>query len=690
MIKMHACPGRSALMMAVGVVISCAAATALADPVTTESPATAASSSQLWSAWGGTVGVRWNRDLAVDLGLHIGAPVSALEGLSWREHERFDLRQSGSLEFSVANGNLQAFAGGSVQARGGYAVAFDGGSVDLSDFRLRPRADNPLILDLVGADGTAWFYIDRLMYELVDDNRTLAVRTMDLRISRALAERVGHPQVADWVIGDMEMTTEVQRQGVGAAPAGGGSYYWAGTPATRPSGEPQPPAGAINEADLFMSTFSPQTSRCQPLSSCNGSTNAVVFTPSSTLKNNVNNGTALATIPGDPLGTSTALWTADIPWYQKFTGTFPPYGNDQHPYLIWNMYRINADGSIDQIGRSGVKHAFLTTNGGCAPGHGTNSHVLGRQCSDTYGTSNNDSSNDLGPRSEIIPATNEWGRCGSIYDTNCDGVANASGNTQFSQRMIVQESAIGGAASIGATYLFESWYLAREDINIYNSMATKVVSPGFTNGVWNIGSGTNYRLGPAIDRWVDRNNPGPNASNVEIATDEGHVQVAVKATDLGNGSWRYDYAVMNHDFARAATATEAGGLRVFHNFGFDRFRVATGAGVTISNVVFSDGDADAGNDWSNVLAASGVDWTAPVNATPPANTPAVRNPLNWGTLFRFSFVADSAPVPASVDLHIAQAGGAGDAASLSTSVLGPGAVAVDLIFADGFDAAAKR
>ena len=37
--------------------------------------------------------------------------MSALEGLSWREHERFDLRQSGSLEFSVANGNLQAFAG---------------------------------------------------------------------------------------------------------------------------------------------------------------------------------------------------------------------------------------------------------------------------------------------------------------------------------------------------------------------------------------------------------------------------------------------------------------------------------------------------------------------------------------------------------------------------------------------------
>jgi hypothetical protein len=644
------------------------------------SPSEVRPQEQLWAAWGGTVGIRWNRELAGDIGLKIAEPTSRLAGLSWREHERFDLRQAGSLEFRVSNGNLQAFVDGSLQARGGYVITTGDGRIDLTDFRLRPRADNPLILDLVGADGKAWFYIDRLMYELADANQVLAVRTMDLRISAELANRIGHPDVADWAIADMEMTTEVLRQGAGVEPDGGGAYDWAGTPATRPAGEPQPPPGAINEADLFMQTFTAQYSRCQ---GCTGTaaTSQVVFTPSSTLKNNVNNGTAAATIPGDPLGTSAALWTADIPWYQKFSGNFDPYGNDQHPYLIWNMYRLNADGSIDQIGRSGAKHAFLTTNQGCASGHGTNSHVLGRQCSDTYGVGNNDSSSDLGPRSEIIPATNQWGRCGSIYDLNCDGVANSSGNTQYSQRLIVAESQINATSQPGATYLFESWYLAREDINIYNSMATKRIVPSWSGSVWNLGTGDQYRLGPAIDRWLDPANPGANARSVELVSGEGHAKAAVKATDLGNGSWRYDYVVMNFDFARAVTEGSEPNLRVIHNFGFDRFSIPTSAGVTISGVSFSDGDMSAVNDWSSSVSSNAVTWTAPVNPTPPANVPPVLNALNWGTMFRFSFVANAGPGEFVADLHIAQSG---DPQSLSVGLLGP---LSDLIFRDGFETA---
>ena len=54
----------------------------------------------------------------------------------------------------------------------------------------------------------------------------------------------------------------------------------------------------------------------------------------------------------------------DIPWYQKFTGNFPPYNNDQHPYLLWDMYRLS-NGVLDQIGVSPLKHAFLTINAGC-------------------------------------------------------------------------------------------------------------------------------------------------------------------------------------------------------------------------------------------------------------------------------------------------------------------------------------
>jgi hypothetical protein len=53
-----------------------------------------------------------------------------------------------------------------------------------------------------------------------------------------------------------------------------------------------------------------------------------------------------------------------VPWYSKFSGSFPPYNNDQHPFLVWNMYRV-ANGAIQQIGASGMKHAFLTINSNC-------------------------------------------------------------------------------------------------------------------------------------------------------------------------------------------------------------------------------------------------------------------------------------------------------------------------------------
>lgn len=135
-------------------------------PVLADSGEPVAGSSQdaLWAVWGGEVGMRWNPELLSDMGIRVERTSGKLEGLSWRQHERFAVRESGSLEFRVHNNNLQAFVGGSVQARGGYVLKLPDGEINLTDFRLRTRADNPLVLDLVGADGKAWFYVDRLMY----------------------------------------------------------------------------------------------------------------------------------------------------------------------------------------------------------------------------------------------------------------------------------------------------------------------------------------------------------------------------------------------------------------------------------------------------------------------------------------------------------------------------------------------
>ena len=326
----------------------------------------------------------------------------------------------------------------------------------------------------------------------------------------------------------------------------------------------------------------------------------------------------------------------------------------------------SATGTITQIGRSGVKHAFLTTNVGSGCDTSNGNHVLGRQCGDTYGTGNNDSSSDLGPRSEIIPATGQWGRCGSIYDTNCDGTANASPNGAYDQRMIVKESQI--TATAGVTWLFESWYLIRDDINIYNTMGTVPWAATFGSS-WSSPTGTQspFRLGPAIDRWVAAGTSTPTARNVELAAPEGHVKVAVQAIDQG-GSWRYEYAVMNFDFARAATTGKEDDhtLRVLRNNGFNSFSLPLTAGASVSALQFSDGDVNAANDWTATVLPDRIVWTAPNDASS----------LNWAAMYRFSFTSNAAPLTAAARLGVTEPGTPSQYEVANLLTLTPGALAV--------------
>jgi hypothetical protein len=347
----------------------------------------------------------------------------------------------------------------------------------------------------------------------------------------------------------------------------------------------------------------------------------VVFTPGSTLRNN------------------NKANTADVPWYAKFTTSphnYPYPGNDQHPYLIWNMYRIT-DGQLEQIGASGVKHAWLTTNTGCAPDACTGGgHILGRNCGDTYGVGNNDAPNDLGPRSEIVPATGQWGRCGSIFDLNCDGIANSSGNGPYDQRMVIRESQM---LVPNSQYFSESWYLVQDDIDIYNTMAHRTMTPAPGGTGWVVGTQGPFQLGPTLNTWV---NPQtfPNR-NVEHASEKGHVRVAVKVKELdacpaGSGltmpCYRWDYAVNNFDWAHAVTQGNPPNLRVLENKGFAAFTLDMPSSTPLylePGVHFADTDIDTSNNWTATQDAGSISWQGPVG-----------NELNWGLLFRFSLVTN--------------------------------------------------
>ena len=631
---------------------------------------------QTWSAWGGDIGFRWNRGILGNIGIRIEASPSGQISKNVRGHEWFDVREAGGLTFTVKNGSMEQFTGGTLQMRGGYVLKLaDGSSIDLRDLSFRVRSDDPRVLDVVSGDGKAWFYTDRVMFELANGKQTLAIRAADLRIAPALASRIGRSDAANIEIADLMLDTAINIQGTDVVEGDScDPYPWPGADV---GGVP----GATYSADLFMQAIQFDPVGCLTCDGPGGANDGTVsWAPSSTLKNNVNDGTATPTIQGDPLGTSTALYAGYIAWWTKFTGSAPdynpPYKNDQHPFLIWNLYRFNADGSFEQIGRSGVKHAFVSVNVGCLDScDHLGGHALGRGCGDTYGSGNNDSPWDMAPRTEIVPAKAIWGRCGSIFDPNCTGNYDNQdgGNDEWTQRLKTHESQVDPAANVGATYMMDSWYIARQDINIYNSMATVTGTPHYQSSMWSFSGQSNFRLGAAIDRWVDPSNLPPNSMNSELAVNEGHAKLAVKATDLGNGTWRYDYAVMNFDFARAVTQSQAGhgpDPRVVSNMGFDSLSIP--AGGTIGATTFSNGTVDGANAWTASNANGSVIWTAPTGGT-----------LDWGTMYSYSIVSSSAPVAGTATLHVAQSGtpASYDIATLVPAPSGPD----DRLFTDGFD-----
>ncbi len=617
-----------------------------------------------WSAAGGTVTIRWNQELARDLGLRI-SPIAVSQRLGPALGDRFELDRIATLRFDVGQGHVRSLRDGALRAKGGYVLDARDGRIGLSGFQLVPRQSRDAgapAFDLVGADGVAWFQVDRVMHELRAHDTWWSVATADILVSPRLAKRLGHPEVAGWTLGEMRLDAIVTTQGSGVLPLAD-AIRWHGEAA---------PGGGIYENDLFMKAITAQYMRCAGCTGPAGSGN-VVIAPSSTLRNNVNNGAVAATVPGDPRGTSRALYAASIPWYSKFSGNFAPYGNDQHPYLIWNMYRVNADGSLEQIGRSGVKHAFLTTNDGCLDSNDHNSHVLGRGCDDTYSTSNNDFNNSLSSRREILPATGQWGRCGSTFDTNCDGVPNAAPSSDpYYERMVVGEQQLAPSQYPGAKWLFESWYLARQDIDIYNSMASLETTQQWNGTFWVVGH-SSQRLGSVIDRWVAPAaapvrtlRTGTTGAPTRVTTSRGgsrglpviesaehteelvvgkaHAKVAVRARRIGVNLWEYHYAVMNFDFAFVQTSGAEPNLRVISTQGFHGFELATSSSTT--QRVFRDGDRDDSNNWSATQAAGSVRWN---------NGASTATSLGWGMLYSFSFTSTGAPSVGTATLHAAGA-----------------------------------
>lgn len=564
---------------------------------------------------------------------------------------RFSALAGDTLEIRRRGDVVTGLGGGTIRFDGGLVLRHEDLRIDLRGFALRAAPGTAFDLELVDARGVAWLTADHAHYGFANDGSgRFFLRHMNLRASPHLAQVVRRPELASYLLGALDVETSTEGA-TSAAPSAGGSCS-----------APWPSPGLATDIELMHDSLS-------------GFADSI-YAPRCGLPPLPDGGACTATSGNGKLvlGPDASLRNAGstaVPWHGHFSGDFAPYGNDQHPYLIWNLYRIDADGRIRQIGASGAKHAFysINLNCGCAGGN-----VIWPGCEDVYSFASNDDGGgmrNLAPRSEIVPYTGQWGRCGSVWDADCDGRMDPGSGAQdlYQYRMQVDESDILPPRSSGARYFFEYWYVVRDDVDVYNSMGHREIALRKSGANWLVdlvgadGPDQDFFRGPVINRWADPGAQSARATNRELVTPLGRVRVASKATPLDAGRWRYEYAVMNVDYAQAeidpAHASEPN-LKLLSNRGFERFSVPVAIGATTVGARFDDADADVANDWVAVSAPGGVAWDAG----------SARNTLDWGMLYHFEFVADTAPSTAAAGIVGAKRSD-GDAPAYEIGVLAP-------------------
>ncbi|MCK7594021.1 hypothetical protein [Pseudomarimonas salicorniae] len=499
----------------------------------------------------------------------------------------------------------------------------------LPGLRLR-RGDHEIVLEQIhleldparagvtvsDAAGRPWLIAD-LAHQM--PGLELDWRHLSLRPLPALARALGEPALEHVVLGSLALRggPNLSAKGAGDCTAGGN---W---PAP---GQPADIAlTALGTVAGFASRDCSGGSCVQP-SPAGSTAGEVVLAPDALLVN---------------------VGERDVAWYTKFyplnaQQTSPPdlpYPVDQHPYLVWALYREEADGTLVPLGSSGVKHAFFAQNSGCGC---RGDYVLFPGCGDLYSAATNDLASLLGPRREIDPRSGRWGRCGSVFDPDCNGMQDFSGYAQpFERRLLAAESELITSAHPGARWFIEAWYVVRDDGNIDNSMAHREIVPAKSGSGWLFPTSGELVAGPVINRWVPPAGNTTTEASQRLDLPEGRLQMAVKVDELGSCRYRYRYSLMNLDYADSEFSGSDPNLRMLSSIGIRGLAFAVDA-RSVSGLRFRDDDRQAGNDWT-ASSSGALILSAPAGGD-----------LGWGRLATLEFESDLPPGQGPVEVSLGQ------------------------------------
>jgi len=596
--------------------------------------------STVWPASSGQARMELRGDYLIDFGVEVvqagqlqaerlTAPASVGDGRLW---------------IYAPYGNFEAFSGGELAIGSNLRLERGNRVADFSDIRLIPtEQDRTAQLQVHDGGGNHLATITHIHALAHPERSELTLHNADLKGSAWLARHLGVPDLEGMPLGQMWLDlaidvpadanlsrTTPDRGGLSCT----GRPFW-----------PQDDPSHIVDVELIdIGTIAYQGRET--------STDRIKVAPSATLKN---------------------VGFGDAAWIPKFTTesfyTFVP--RDQHPFLVWNMYRIS-DGRIEQLGASGVKHAFLTLNFNCTINcPGGNGHILWPGCEDVYSTGNNDDNFNQGPRDEILASEGLFWSTGSFFDPGSTG-SQTNNSTTYQNRLMIKEAELSTA---GADYFLDSWYVVQYDVDIWNSMGYHSISPSPSGSGWSFGPLGPFTNGPPINNWVAENTVDPMEGHEIVVLDgptpaadypdnmpSGHLRVLVKVTDLGGGEYRYNYAVMNFDF----------------DHGIGEFAIPLSPGATVSETYMGGPADELDSPWPASVSANEVRFSAPAGEKLP-----------WFTLYNFEIVVDQAPAAdGGVTLVPFVDAGARDAhlpAAVLVDTLAPGSTST-VLFEDRFEA----
>jgi len=307
--------------------------------------------------------------------------------------------------------------------------------------------------------------------------------------------------------------------------------------------------------------------------------------------------------------------------------------NNDHPVIPQNMHVVR-DGRLEQIGMSWLKHGFCALQqslcGACQPAGGGCPPLLGVGCSDPYSASLNGQQSNLGPRSQVNAATGYF-----PYPWSAPPAPGTVG-----RRIQVDLDDLDPSLNGGARYFAEGMYISKQDSaagNSFNNASYREFNVGsFSGGSYNLNlTGPTYQQKPAIYAWQLVHN------DVQIETidvpEDGRLHVGSRASDNGDGTWRYSYVVYN----------------LTSDLSVGSFSVSKAMSAEIVDAGFHDIDYHSGEpydntDWTVEIGKDSVVWS---NGTTFESNPDA-NAIRWNTAYTFWFDSTTPPAEGQLDLGL--------------------------------------